>query len=144
MPQLTPVRTGLDVGFGGKPIPDKFKPLQGNVWRSIPAVTEFPFEDAQFEAVVLDGAIVTVAAVREAHRVLKPNGHLYFEVPEKTARQDGFTLPAIYAIVREGYNIVDVDRPKWRWFGFGERTFTIRACKKNWSSLRGATYRPYV
>ena len=59
-------------------------------------------------------------------------------------KQEGYTLPDIYAIVREGFNIVGLERPAWWrfWSGSGAN-FTIRALKKNWKSL-GGTYRPYV
>lgn len=144
MPQLSPARTGLDVGFDGAGIPECFAPLKGGAWRSIPGAKEFPFEDSQFEVVILSAAVVNLTTVKESHRVLKPDGMLYFIVPEKSARQDGFTMPEIYAIVREGYNIVGVERPKWWKFGLGGRTLTISARKKNWRSLSGATFRPYV
>lgn len=144
MHQLSPVRIGLDVGFKDGELPECFAPLKGGAWRSVPATEEFPFESSQFEAVVLDGSAVNLNSVREAHRVLKPDGCLYFLVPERTGRQEGFILPEIYAIVREGYNIVGLERPKWWTFGFVRRTFTICAKKKNWNSLREARYRPYV
>jgi len=144
MSPLKSVRTGLDVGFEDGRMPDRFTALQGGAWRSIPATAEFPFEDSQFEAVVLSASVVNLTSVREAHRVLKPDGSLLFVVPEKTGRQPGFTMPEIYAIVRDGYNIVDVERPKWWLFGLGGRSLTIRAVKKNWKSLNGATYRPYL
>ena len=144
MSQLKPVRTGLDVGFDGLDIPQCFAALKGGAWRSIPFSPEFPFESSQFEAVVLAGSTVNFATVREAHRVLKPDGCLYFVVPEKTGRQDGLTMPQVYQIVREGYNIIGVERPFWHWLGFGKPTLTICARKKNWNHLRGASYRPYV
>ena len=144
MSQLKPVRTGLDVGFDGAAIPDCFAGLKGAAWRSIPAMPEFPFADGQFEAVILHGSVVSAKLVKEAHRVLKPDGFLYFIVPERNGKQDGFTMPDIYATVRGGYNIVGVERPKWWRFGFGGRTFTICARKKNWKSLEGAKFRPYV
>lgn len=144
MPQLTSVRAGLDVGFNGAEIPDCFAALKGREWRSIAATDEFPFEDAQFDAVVMHGEVVNRKTVKEAHRVLKPDGCLYFIVAEKTKSQPGFTMPDIYATVREGYNIVDVMRPKWWHFGSRGRTFTICAKKKNWRNLSGATFRPYV
>lgn len=145
MSQLTPVRTGLDVGFDGQEVPPCFAGLKGPVWRSIPAADEFPFEDSQFEAVVLAGSVVNLTAVREAHRVLRPDGCLYFVVPEnRGGRPDGLTMPQVYQLVREGYNIIGVERPKWRWLGLGKSTLTICARKKNWNNLKGATYRPYV
>ena len=144
MHPLTPARTGLDVGFDGGEIPACFAGLKGSVWRSVPVAAELPFEDAQFEVVVMHGGVVNRSSVKEAHRVLKPDGRLYFVVNEKTGAQDGFTMPDIYATVREGYNIIDVERPKWWTFGRRGRTLTICAQKKNWKNLSGATFRPYV
>ena len=144
MPQLKPARTGLDVGFDGAALPSCFAALKGAAWRSIPASAEFPVADAQFEAVVMNGSVVSAATVKEAHRVLKPDGCLYFIVPEKNARQGGFTMPDIYATVRGGYNIVDVVKPKCWQFGGKGRTFTICAKKKNWRSMEKARFRPYV
>lgn len=144
MSQLKPVRAGLDVGFGDAGFPECFAGLKGPAWRSIPITDEFPFVDEQFDAVVLHGSIVTPKTVREAHRVLKPAGRLYFIVPEKTKGQNGFTMPDIYATVRGGYDISEVARPKWWWFGLKGRTFTICATKKHWRSMEGAKYRPYL
>ena len=75
--------------------------------------------------------------------MLKPEGRLYFIVPEKTKAQDGFTLPDVYSIVRGGFNIVEASRPPWWLFGRRGRTLTICAKKKNWKTLTN-TYRPYV
>jgi len=143
MPELTPIRTSLEVGFADGALPERFVHLRGRVTRATGCVKEFPFEDAQFEVVLLDGAAVSRAAVKEAHRVLKPEGRLYFTVPEKTKKQAGYALPAVYSIVREGFNIVELERPAWWRFGFGKRTLTICAQKKNWRAHTN-TYRPYV
>ena len=145
MPQLKEVRTSLEVGFSGSDaMPERFAHLRGREWRAIAALDEFPYEDAQFEVVVMAGSAVTRERVKEAHRVLRPEGSLYFMVPEKSGNEPGYTLPDIYAIVREGFNIVGLERPAWWrfWSGSGAN-FTIRALKKNWKSL-GGTYRPYV
>ena len=138
------VRTSLEVGFPDKNEPVKFSGYRGREWRSVPLTKELPYEDAQFEVVMMAGSAVSRASVKEAHRVLRPEGHLLFSVPAKTSKQEGYTLPDIYAIVREGFNIVGLERPAWWrfWSGSGAN-FTIRALKKNWKSL-GGTYRPYV
>jgi SAM-dependent methyltransferase len=139
------VRTSLEVGFrAGEPLPPRFAHLRGREWRAIGAVGEFPYEDAQFEVVMMDGGAVTRARVKEAHRVLRPDGSLYFTVPEKNGKEPGYTLPDIYVIVREGFNIVGLERAKWWWrFTRRRRTLTIHAQKKHWKSLNG-TFRPYV
>lgn len=140
---MRPVRTSLEVGFPGEALPARFAPLRGRVWRATDRATALPYEDAQFEVVLMDGAAVSRAAVKEAHRVLKPDGRLYFAVPEKTRQQAGFTLPEIYSLVRDGFHIVEVERPS-RWcFWRRERTLTICAKKKNWKTLTN-TYRPYL
>jgi len=143
MPDLKEVRSSLEVGFPDGKLPERFGRLRGRVSRAIGRRSEFPYEDAQFEVVLLDGGAVSRASVKEAHRVLKPEGRLYFRVPEKTKSRPGFALTDIYSIVREGFNIVEVGRPAWWRFGFGERVFTICAQKKCWR-IHTNTYRPYV
>lgn len=138
------VRTSLEVGFADAGEPPKFAGFRGREWRAIPLAAEFPYEDAQFEVVMMDGGAVSRASVKEAHRVLRPEGLLLFSVPAKTKKQEGYTLPDIYAIVREGFNIVGLERPAWWrfWSGSGA-VLTIHARKKNWKS-QGSTYRPYL
>ena len=142
--KFTRIRTGLTVGFAGTETMDRLRELRGGQWRSVPMTAELPFEDEQFEVVVMSGESVSNAAVKEAHRVLRPEGSLYFSVPEKTGSEPGYTLPDIYAIVREGFNIVGLERSKWWWRFLRRRpTLTIHARKKHWKSLNG-TFRPYV
>ena len=141
--QLKQVRTSLEVGFPDGVLPERLMALRGRETRSIGNLPEFPYEDAQFEVVLMDGAAVSRKSVKEAHRVLKPEGRLFFVVPEKTKKQEGLTLPDIYSIVREGYNIVEVEQAPWWTFGFGSRTISICAQKKNWRNHTN-TYRPYV
>ena len=143
MPELKKFGASLEVGFPNGVLPERFLPFRGRCTRAIDACPDFPFENAQFEAVIMDGAAVSRESVKEAHRVLKPQGWLFFTVPEKTRGQDGFTLSDVYAIVREGYNIVEAIRPAWWHFGRLGRTITIRAQKKNWRNHTN-TYRPYV
>jgi SAM-dependent methyltransferase len=142
---MTDVRTSLEVGFPGGELPARYAPLRGRVWRSADRADELPFEDAQFEVVILDGASVSREAVREAHRVLRTDGRLYFTVFEKSgATTSGYSLPEIYSLVRDGFHIVGVNRPS-RWlFWRRDRTVTICAKKKNWKSHAGNSYRPYL
>jgi len=143
MSQLKEIRASLEVGFPDGALPETFLRFRGKVTRAIGIMPEFPYEDGQFDAVLMDGMVVSRKSVKEAHRVLRPEGSLHFIVPERTKTQEGFTLPDIYSVVREGFNIVDVTRTAWWKFGFGGRTITICAQKKNWKAVTN-TYRPYV
>lgn len=137
------VRTSLAVGFPDGGLPDRLQKFVGRAHREIPSSKSFPYEDAQFEVVMMDAGSVNAESVREAHRVLKPDGRLLFTVPEKTRRQDGFTLPEIYKTVREGFNIVGLERTPWWFFGCRQRTISICAKKKNWRA-HSNVYRPYT
>lgn len=136
------VRTSLAVGFPDGALPQNLQQYVGRAHRAISVANSFPYEDAQFEIVMMAPEAVCAKAVREAHRVLRPDGSLLFTVPEKTRKQDGFTLPEIYKIVREGFNIVGLDRPPWWLFGCRGRTISICAKKKNWRAHTNV-YRPY-
>ena len=138
------VRTSLEVGFADGALPPRLAPFRGRVWRSVAASGAFPFEDAQFEVVMLAGAVVSLAAVKEAHRVLLPDGRLMFVVPERTRRQSGWTLPEVYSVVRDGFNIVGAARTvPWWMFWRRRRELAICARKKAWRSLRNS-FRPYL
>ena len=137
------VRASLEVGFSEGILPEAFANLRGQQTRAIGNMSEFPYENAQFDVVLMDASAVSLASVKEAHRVLKPEGRLFFTVQEKSNGQDGFSLPDIYSIVRGGFNITNVSRPPWWFFGRRGRTLTICATKKNWKNLSN-TYRPYV
>ena len=143
MPQLKSIRASLEVGFPEGNLPEAFVRFRGKQTRSIGALAEFPYEDGQFDAVLMDGGVVSTKAVREAHRVLHPEGRLFFTVPERTKKQEGYTLPDVYSIVREGFNITEVTRPAWWFFGSRGRTISICATKKAWKTVSN-TYRPYV
>ena len=140
MPRLDEVRTSLEVGFPNAILPERFAAYRGKANRAIPLMPEFPYEDAQFEVVLMDGAAVSQASIREAHRVLKPSGHLFFIVPEKTRRQAGLSVPDVYSLIRDGFDIVDVERPAWWRFGVGGRTLTISARKKTWKAYKGLAH----
>lgn len=135
--RLQRVRTGLTVAIEDGSFLDAVKSLRGGVWMSVPATEELPFEDGQFEVVVMDGSVVSRENVREAHRVMRPDGCLFFVVNERTGNQDGFTPPEIYKIVREGFDIVELSRPKWWLFGRRGHTMTVCARKKAWREHKG-------
>ena len=143
MPELNDIRASLEVGFGEGGLPERYRRMRGRAWRSIEAVADFPFEDEQFDVVVMAGGAVSRPVVREAHRVLRPEGRLFFTVPQRTKRQEGFALPDVYSLVRYGFNIIEVERPAWWRFGLGGRTLSICAQKKNWRTLNN-NFRPYL
>ena len=143
MSHLREIRTSLEVGFPEGNLPDVFVRFRGKQTRAIGALAEFPYEDGQFDVVLMNGDAVSAKTVREAHRVLRPEGQLLFMVQERTKKQDGYTLPDIYKIVREGFNITEVTRPAWWFFGLRGRTISICATKKAWKAVTN-TYRPYV
>ena len=140
---MNEIRTSLEVGFPGGTLPEAFGKFRGRQTRVLGNVAEFPYEDRQFDVVLMSGDAVSAKSVKEAHRVLKPEGRLFFTVDEKTKSQDGFTLPNVYSIVRGGFNITELTRPRWCFLLRRRRTLTICATKKNWKSLTNA-YRPYV
>ena len=137
MPVEGSIKTSLEVGFQEGELPAEFVRYRGKAMRSIPVDREFPFEDAQFDVVMMSASAVSRQSVKEAHRVLRPFGKMIFKVPEKTRKQQGYTIPDVYAVVREGFNIVQVDRPSWWFFGLKGRTITIFAEKKAWKSHKG-------
>ena len=140
---MNAVRTSLEVGFPGGTLPEAFANLRGRQTRVVGNVAEFPYEDRQFDVVLMSGDAVSAKSVKEAHRVLKSEGRLFFTVDERTKSQAGFTLPDIYSIGRGGFNITELTRPRWCFLLRRRRTLTICATKKNWKSLTN-TFRPYV
>ena len=140
---MTPVRTSLEVGFPDETLPPRFAPLRGRAWRRLAAASRFPFEDAQFEVVLLHASAVSHETVKEAHRVLRPEGRLVFSVPLRTRGRAGFTLKDVYALVREGFHIVGVERPAWWRFWSRDRSLAICAQKKTWKRVVNS-YRPYL
>ena len=140
---MNEIRTSLEVGFPGGTLPEAFAKFRGRQTRVVGNVAEFPYEDRQFDVVLMSGDAVSAKSVKEAHRVLRPEGRLFFTVDERTRSQAGFTLPDIYSIVRGGFNITELTRPRWCFLLRRRRTLTICATKKNWKSLTN-TFRPYV
>lgn len=131
------IRSGLDVGFDDEDVTNALRELRGGIWMSIGGRKAFPFEDSQFEVVVMEGADVNRESVREANRVLRPEGCLFFSVPERTRKQEGYTLPEVYRMIREGFDILSVRRPRWWFFRRRGRTLTVCARKKAWHEHKG-------
>ena len=61
-------------------------------------------------------------------------------MPEKTRRQAGLSVPDVYSLIRDGFDIVDVERPAWWRFGVGGRMLTISARKKTWKTYKGLAH----
>ena len=87
MSRFQRVRAGLVVGYSDNTMA-VLKSHREGVWMEIPLSQEFPFDDSQFEVIVMHGSGVSRERVREANRVLKPEGCLFFTVNERTSRQD--------------------------------------------------------
>lgn len=130
------VRAGLVVGFKDDTM-SVLKSSREGVWFELPLSDELPFDDCQFEVIVLHGSGVSRGRVREANRVLKPEGCLFFTVNERTGKQDGYTAPEIYKMIREGFDIIELKRPKWWKFGREGKTMTVCARKKAWREHKG-------
>ena len=131
------IRTGLAVGFGGEDVLSVLRAIRGGEWVDEETPGDLPFEDAQFDVVVLSGDSVGRDNVREANRVLNSDGYLFFVVQERTGSQGtGFTAPEIYKTVREGFDILSMKLPKWWKFGLDGRNITVCARKKAWREHR--------
>lgn len=130
------VRAGLVVGYADDTMA-VLKSHRDGVWMELPLLGELPFEDSQFEVIVMHGSGVCRERVREANRVLKPDGCLFFTVNERSGNEDGYTAPELYKIVREGFDIIELKRPKWWRFGRDGKTMTVCARKKAWREHRG-------
>lgn len=134
------VRSGLAVGYGGAAAAEAFREARGGVWMSAETANDLPFEDRQFEVVAMDGRAVARENVREANRVLLPEGYLFFSVDERKGQNSGgFTAPEIYRIIREGFDIIELKLPKWWVFARRGRVITVCARKKAWREHKGLT-----
>lgn len=131
------VRSALMVGFPNNDALEKLRESRPGVWMSADMVNELPFEDTQFEVVIVATAAVSREVVREVNRVLVSGGSMFFTVNEKTRSQEGYTAPEVYRLVREGFDILSVRRPPWWVFGKRGHTLTVCARKKAWREHKG-------
>jgi len=154
------IRAGVDVGFADAAATRSFRAFRsehGGVWMTVedgPSARaaaaaevdpktvltmglngELPFEDHQFEVVLLAPGLIAgdrvraEALVRESHRVLQGGGCLIFAVDFERC---GFTQRGIYELLRDGFDVVGVRRPAWWKFGLGGRATTVCARRKTW------------
>ena len=156
------VRAGVDVGFGDVAASQAFRAAHGGVWMTVEADAatrdrvaaafdpktvltvgaegEMPFDDHQFEVVVVSGTLLckdrnlAQAVVRETHRILQGGGCLVFSVDMASPEGEGFTQRGVYELLRDGFDVVGLRRPVWWKFGLGGRLLTVCARRKNWRS----------
>ena len=154
------VRAGVDVGFADADISMSVRQAHSGVWMTVEdgaaaraatgsaldpktvlqlgAGGELPFEDHQFEVVLLAESLFAQqrrrlgVLVREVHRILQGGGCLFFTVEEASSGADGWTQRAIYELLRDGFDVVELRRPPWWRFGMAGRTLTVCARRKNW------------
>ena len=159
------VRAGVDIGFADAATSRLIRSAHGGVWMTVEAGAqaraataaeldpktvleigangELPFEDHQFEVVLLSRQVMEgprarlETIVREAHRVLQGGGCLVFTVEEASSEEKGWTARAVYELLRDGYDMVGLRRPPWWRFGTAGRLLTVCAGRKTWRD-RGA------
>lgn len=130
-------RTGLEIGFLGGVLPQEFAHLRARVWREEPIATSYPYEDQQFEVVILSEDAISEDTVKEAHRLLLNGGRLYFSVREKTKKQDGYTAVELYNdFLKYGFDILTLTRSSWWKRIHGERRISVVASKKKWREIK--------
>ena len=157
--RFTRVRAGVDSGFGDAAVSQALRAACPGVWMTVedgPAARarvaesldpktvlqlgvggEMPFDDHQFEVVVLSAALLsgdrarTDAVVRETHRILQGGGCLVFSVDE-SGSGSGFSQRGVYDLLRDGFDVVGLKRPPWWKFGAAGRTLTVCARRKTW------------
>lgn len=154
------MKAGVDVGFADAAFSQSLRQMRAGVWMTVedgPAARdavaaaldpktvlqmgsggELPFEDHQFEIVLLSSAMLSEprgrlgTLIREAHRILQGGGCLYFTVEESSGEGAGWTQRAVYELLRDGFDVVGLKRPPWWKFGTAGRTLTVCARRKNW------------
>lgn len=136
------VRTGLDVGFSDPAFIEQLRAARRGNWESVPTAHDLPYEDNQFDVVVLAESSVDPIAVREANRVLCNGGYLIFSIHKERGQ-----LSDIYKLVRNGFDIADVKRESWWSCHSFHGPLTVCARKKNWKeprSLGGTLGSPFL
>ena len=153
------VRAGVDAGFGDASVSQALRAASPGVWMTVedgaaararaaevldPKTVlqlgtggEMPFDDHQFEVVVLSASLLSGdraradTLVRETHRILQGGGCLVFSVDE-AGGASGFTQRGVYDLLKDGFDVVGLKRPPWWKFGAAGRTLTVCARRKTW------------
>ena len=131
------IRSGLAIGFSDNTVENYLREARGGIWISTPQEDELPFENDQFEVVVVDTKAVSRAIVHEVNRILIYGGCMFFAVNETSGSTPGYNAPEIYKLVREGFDILSVKKPNWWYFGLKGTAFTVCARKKAWREHKG-------
>ena len=154
------ILSGLDIGFADPLFSERLRNLRGGTWMTVeltdkdcdlaqamlPRGTawgrgpngEFPFEDGQFEVVVIDGEALDVGTketdslIREIHRVLLPGGSLFFEMNGALHRESD-----VFKLLRYGFDVVSVHRSGWWRFWRPGCDLMVCAQKKKWREHEG-------
>ena len=157
--RFTRVRAGVDAGFGDASVSEALRASCPGVWMTVedgaaararvaealaPTTVlqlgtggEMPFDDHQFEVVVLSASLLSGdraradTLVRETHRILQGGGCLVFSVDE-AGGASGFTQRGVYDLLKDGFDVVGLKRPPWWKFGAAGRTLTVCARRKTW------------
>ena len=157
--RCTRVRAGVDAGFGDAAVSQALRAACPGVWMTVedgvaarervagtldPKTVlqlgvggEMPFDDHQFEVVVLSAALLSGdraradTLVRETHRILQGGGCLVFSVDE-AGGASGLTQRGVYDLLKDGFDVVGLKRPPWWKFGAAGRTLTVCARRKTW------------
>ena len=157
--RFTRVRAGVDAGFGDASVSEALRAACPGVWMTVedgaaararaaevldPKTVlqlgtggEMPFDDHQFEVVVLSASLLSGdrtradTLVRETHRILQGGGCLVFSVDE-AGGASGFTQRGVYDLLKDGFDVVGLKRPPWWKFGAAGRTLTVCARRKTW------------
>lgn len=134
------VRTGLDIGFTNSWASQTFR-RTGGYWMTVEMTAqrrdrvagalgddtvlaagrggELPFEDKQFDVVVVSCAMLTAnpatipAIIRECHRVIKIGGHFVFTVSRQKRYAStlsptgaGYSEAEIFQLLRDGFDLL--------------------------------------
>lgn len=159
--RFTRVRAGVDVGFTDAGASQTFRVARGGAWMTVETTDaardlvaaalgpqsvlalgaggELPFEDRQFDVVILARGLMKpgpdAALVRECHRVLRGGGCLFFSVAEQRRETpEGYTERRLYELLRDGFDVLAVHRPPWWLFGQAGHPLTVCARRKTWRS----------
>ncbi len=153
------IRSGVDVGFADAACSMAFRKVRGGVWMTVEETSfdrdrvaneidsksvlalgaggELPFEDRQFELVVLSEEFFArnyarqKSLIRECHRVLQGGGCLLFTVDADSLGGYGSAQRYLYELLRDGFDVIALKRPPW--WKFGQRhSLTICARRKSW------------
>ena len=133
-----PVRAGLDIGFTNSWVSQTFRQT-GGYWMTVEMTAqrharvagalgedtvltagrngELPFDDKQFDVVVMSCAMLTAnpasipPLIRECHRILKVGGHLIFTASRQkrnpAAANSVYREEEVFQLLRDGFDVLE-------------------------------------